>query len=194
MNNKYEGQISGREFLPDNNNTGMEITGTWLNKRNGQKINVRQAIQDGNNMIIITDKGQISMETFSRDYIQASDEIYDESGQVIDNDPMNIDEDLNIIMNYENNNGKSIINEPAPVINQNDQIIKKVFDKLTSFPEINIEIKWDDFPAAQINTLVNFLDVNIDDISTYIIKNYLNNQKLSEAINNILNDKLEINK
>ena len=194
MNNKYEGQVSGREFLPDNNNTGMEINGTWVNKRNGQKINVRQAIQDGDNMIIITDKGQISMEIFSRDYIQASDEIYDESGQVIDNAPMNIEEDLNIIMNYENNNGKSIINEPAPVINQNDQIIKKVFDKLTSFPEVNIEIKWDDFPAAQINTLVNFLDVNIDDISTYIIKNYLNNQKLSEAINNILNDKLEINK
>ena len=150
---KYEGKITGREFLPEDNNGSMGISGIWMNKRTGQKVNVRQSIQDGDNMIIITDKGQISMEVFSRDYIQASDEIYDESGKIIDNKPMEMDEDLSAIMDYENgNNSITPSYAPAPVVNPNDQIIKKVFDKLTSFPEVKVEIKWDDFPEAQINT------------------------------------------
>ena len=187
---KYEGKITGREFLPDSGiNNGMDIAGYWMNKRTGQKVNVRQSVQDGDNMIIITDKGQISMEVFSRDYIQASDEIYDENGKVIDSKPMEMDEDLGAIMDYENNNGISAYT-PAPVVNPNDQIIKKVFDKLTSFPEVKVDIKWDDFPEAQINTLVNFLDVKIEDISQYIINNYINSQTLSESIDKILNDKL----
>ena len=186
---KYEGKISGREFLPEDNNGGMNISGIWMNKRTGQKINVRQSIQDGVNMIIISDQGQISMEIFSRDYIQASDEIYDDDGKIIDKKPMEMDEDLNIIMDYESGNTKS--KSPSiSVINTNDQIIKKVFDKLTSFPEVNVDIKWDNFPEAQINTLVNFLDVKIEDISKYIINNYINNQALSKSIDKILNDKL----
>lgn len=188
---KYEGKITGREFLPEDDNGGMGISGAWMNKRTGQKINVRQSIQDGDNMIIITDRGQISMEVFSRDYIQASDEIYDESGKVIDNKPMEMDEDLNAIFEYENGiNNATPSYTPVPVINPNDQIIKKVFDKLTSFPEVKVEIKWDDFPEAQINTLVNFLDVKVEDISKYIINNYVNSQTLSESIDKILNDKL----
>ena len=189
---KYEGKITGREFLPENDNNGMDITGTWMNKRTGQKVNVRQSVQDGNNMIIITDRGQISMDVFSRDYIQASDEIYDESGKVIDNKPMEMDEDLGAIMDYENNNTETTLYEPAPVVNPNDQIIKKVFDKLTSFPKVKVDVQWDDFPEAQINTLVNFLDVKVADISNYIINNYVNSQALSESIDKILKDKLSI--
>ena len=189
---KYEGKITGREFLPENDNNGMGITGTWMNKRTGQKVNVRQSVQDGDNMIIITDRGQISMDVFSRDYIQASDEIYDESGKVIDNKPMEMDEDLGAIMDYENNNTETTLYAPAPVVNPNDQIIKKVFDKLTSFPKVKVDVQWDDFPEAQINTLVNFLDVKVADISNYIINNYVNSQALSESIDKILKDKLSI--
>ena len=189
---KYEGKITGREFLPENDNGGMNITGTWMNKRTGQRVNVRQSIQDGDNMIIITDKGQLSMEVFSRDYIQASDEIYDDGGKVIDSKPMELDEDLSAIMDYENGSNGMPAYAPAPVVNPNDQIIKKVFDKLTSFPEVKVDIKWDDFPEAQINTLVNFLDVKIEDISKYIINNYVNSQVLSESIDKILKDKLSI--
>ena len=189
---KYEGKITGREFLPENDNNGMGITGTWMNKRTGQKVNVRQSVQDGDNMIIITDRGQISMDVFSRDYIQASDEIYDESGKVIDNKPMEMDEDLGAIMDYENCNAGMPAYESIPVVNPNDQIIKKVFDKLTSFPKVKVDVQWDDFPEAQINTLVNFLDVKVADISNYIINNYVNSQALSESIDKILKDKLSI--
>lgn len=187
---KYEGKITGREFLPGEDGGGMGISGTWMNKRTGQKVNVRQSIQDGDNMIIITDKGQISMEVFSRDYIQASDEIYDESGKIIDNKPMEMDEDLGAIMEYEIGGTNAPQHEQIVKVNPNEQIIKKVFDKLTSFPKVNVDIKWDDFPEAQINTLVNFLDVKVEDISKYIINNYINSQTLSESIDKILNDKL----
>lgn len=194
--NKYEGQIMGREFLPEDNIGGVNISGTWMNKRTGQKINVRQSIQDGDNMIIITDKGQISMEDFSRDYIQASDEIYDENGSIIDRNPIEFNHDLQDIMNYESTSSIThqdsniIINKVEQKTNTNDQIIKKVFDKLTSFPQVDVNIKWDDFPEAQINTLVNFLDIKIEDITKYIINNYINSQALSDSINKILNDKL----
>ena len=83
MSEKYEGKIESREFLPDQNDGGIGISGRWLNKRTGQTINIRNSVMDGDNMIIITDKGQISMTEFSRDYIQASDDIYDETGKVI---------------------------------------------------------------------------------------------------------------
>ena len=188
---KYEGKITGREFLPESDSNGMDICGIWMNKRTGQKVNVRQSVQDGDNMIIITDKGQISMDVFSRDYIQASDEIYDDTGKVIDSKPMEYDDDLTEILNYENGGDNSYAPAPiVPAVNPNDQIIKKVFDKLTSFPEVDVQIKWDDFPEAQINTLVNFLDVKVDDIAKYIINNYVNSQALSDSIKKILNDKL----
>ena len=49
--------VSGREIMPEESD-GMGIKGQWINKHTGQTIMVRNAIQDGNNMIIITDQGQ----------------------------------------------------------------------------------------------------------------------------------------
>ena len=194
---KYDGTISGREFLPESGG-GVNITGRWLNKRTGNVITVRQSVQDGDNMIIITDKGQLSMEEFSRDYIQASDEVYNESGQVIDKAPMKMDIDTSLIMDYEN---KSLYNDSSDIkakkqkseISSNEQIIKKVFDKLTSYPEVEIIIKWEEFPKAQISTLVDFLDVNIDDISKYIVKKFGNVDTLTNSVSNLLKEKLDKN-
>lgn len=59
------------------------ISGKWLNKRTGNQIMVRDSIIDGDNMMILSDIGQISMDEFSRDYIQVSEDIYDNSGKAI---------------------------------------------------------------------------------------------------------------
>ena len=65
-------------------NEGMPaISGKWLNKRTGNQITVRDSIIDGDNMMIMSDIGQISMDEFSRDYIQVSEDIYDNSGKAI---------------------------------------------------------------------------------------------------------------
>jgi hypothetical protein len=193
---KYDGKIESREFLPESDGSGMGLSGKWMNKRTGQYINIRQTIQEGDNMIIISDKGQIPMDVFSRDYLQVSDDIYDEQGKIIGNEAPKIqnNDDLGAIEEYEKMYG---VDSLTPQVQQsvtinNEQIIKKIFDKLTSFPEIDVNIKWDNFPEAQINTLVEFLDVKIEDISAYIIKKYINTETLSLKINEVLNEKLHI--
>lgn len=199
MSEKYEGKIESREFLPSQNDSGIGISGRWLNKRNGQMINIRNSVMDGDNMIIITDKGQISMTEFSRDYIQASDDIYDETGKVIGHEEVKHEDyaenpDWLQIQETINTPRMHNVNQHTkPVINTNDQIIKKVFDKLIAYPKINVDIKWDDFPEAQMQTLVNFLDISIDDISKYIIKNYVNVEALALEITEILKSKLNKN-
>lgn len=188
--------ISGREIMPSDG--GMGISGKWINKRTGQVVNVMNSVMDGDNMIIISDKGQISMSEFSQDYIQTSDEIYDEAGNLIGKEPINTD-DFKQIQEYEQINKSSINNSKKNKDKETSQedpnikIIKKVFDKLTSYPTITIDVKWDDFPEAQIHTLVDYLDISIDDISTYIIKKYINIDSLSANMKNIINEKLEKN-
>ena len=199
MSEKYEGKIESREFLHEQNDGGIGISGRWLNKRTGQTINIRNSVMDGDNMIIITDKGQISMTEFSRDYIQASDDIYDETGKVIGHEEVKPEDygensDWLQIKEMMNTPYMSNVNQPEKTsINTNDQIIKKVFDKRTTYPKINVDIKWDDFPEAQMQTLVNFLDISIDDISKYIIKNYVNAEALALEITEILKSKLNKN-
>ena len=192
---KYEGKIESREYLPGDDGSGMGLTGKWMNKRTGKAVNIRQTIQDGDNMIIISDQGQIPMEVFSRDYVQVSDDIYDESGKVVGHEEATND-DIGAIEEYEKMYGVDpLVPQATPTaapIN-NEQIIKKVFDKLSSYPQIDVNIKWDNFPEAQINTLVEFLDVNIDDISAYIIKNYVNVEALALEITEVLKDKLHKN-
>ena len=192
---RYEGKIESREYLPGDDGSGMGLTGKWMNKRTGKAVNIRQTIQDGDNMIIISDQGQIPMEVFSRDYVQVSDDIYDDSGKVVGHEEAT-NSDIGAIEEYEKMYGvdplvPQVTSTVAPI--NNEQIIKKVFDKLSSYPQIDVNIKWDNFPEAQINTLVEFLDVNIDDISAYIIKNYVNAEALALEITEVLKNKLHKN-
>lgn len=192
---RYEGKIESREYLPGDDGSGMGLTGKWMNKRTGKAVNIRQTIQDGDNMIIISDQGQIPMEVFSRDYVQVSDDIYDDSGKVVGHEEAT-NSDIGAIEEYEKMYGvdplvPQVTSTVAPI--NNEQIIKKVFDKLSSYPQIDVNIKWDNFPEAQINTLVEFLDVNIDDISAYIIKNYINAEALALEITEVLKNKLHKN-
>ena len=190
---RYEGKIESREYLPGDDGSGMGLIGKWMNKRTGKAVNIRQTIQDGDNMIIISDQGQIPMEVFSRDYVQVSDDIYDDSGKVVGHEEAT-NSDIGAIEEYEKMYGVDPLvpqatSTVAPI--NNEQIIKKVFDKLSSYPQIDVNIKWNNFPEAQINTLVEFLDVNIDDISAYIIKNYVN--ALALEITEVLKNKLHKN-
>ena len=191
---KYGGKIESREYLPGDDGSGMGLTGRWMNKRTGKAVNIRQTIQDGDNMIIISDQGQIPMELFSRDYVQVSDDIYDESGKVVGHEQATND-DIGAIEEYEKMYGVDPLTPQTPTVApiNNEQIIKKVFDKLSSYPQIDVNIKWDNFPEAQINTLVEFLDVNINDISAYIIKTYVNVEALALEITEVLNNKLHKN-
>lgn len=60
------------------------IEGVWTHKQTGKKITIRNSIIDGDTMILITSTGDnITMDDFSENYIQVSEELYDENKNVI---------------------------------------------------------------------------------------------------------------
>ena len=219
---------------PESIQTGM-VSGTWMNKLTGEVVNVRDSIIDGDNMLIITDKGHISMNEFSNNYIQASDTIYDKDGNAIGTQKLNIgelgpmitpkmiedakrakekfdsefinvnefiennvEEKIETIQNKKNEEVKEVKHKVKDdvkekiverVVEEHSKdwyIIDKVFSKINIKPDITIDINWQDFPKTQINTLIDFLDININDISSYIIEKYINDGVILDCVKNNL--------
>lgn len=57
-----------------------EIAGPWLDRRTGKTVMVRDAIMDGDEMVIISSIGQIPNDVFSNFFIRMSDEEYSAAG------------------------------------------------------------------------------------------------------------------
>ena len=198
-------------------NFGVQFEGKWLNKKTNEFVNVTNHVFDGDNIIIMTNQGQIDMETFMRDYIQIGDNNeYDEKGHVVGKaDDNKLIESANnskmktttifdqeydfapttkpILVNSNTKSTQSQHNKPTEKI-KNENIIQKFFDKLNDKPQIEINIKWDNFPKEQISTLVDFLDVDINDISKYMRKLFLNDESISLEISKIIMAKLNDSK
>lgn len=196
----------------------MQIQGDWINKNTGQKIHIKNSVIDGDQMIIITNLGQLSMDEFSRNYIQVSDDMYDMNGKIITTNEyaQQINKNLPKVETLDNqeytinynpvdfNNTECItmtndeakataftINESSNTTSiTNIGLIKKVFDKVNAKPEINVTINFNEFPKEQIATLVNFLDVSIDDIANYLYTEYVNENNVKEQIKSIINREL----
>lgn len=193
----------------------MQIQGDWINKNTGQKIHVKNSVIDGDQMIIITNLGQLSMDEFSRNYIQVSDDIYDMNGKVITTNEYAQQINKNLPKVETLDTQEYIINDKpvdfnniaittdeakatAFTINKSSNttsitnigLIKKVFDKVNAKPEINVTINFNEFPKEQIATLVNFLDVSIDDIANYLYTEYVNENTVKEQIKSIINREL----
>jgi len=168
---------------------GEMISGKWINKLTGQTVTIRNTIIDGDNMVIITDAGQIDMNEFSSNYIQASDEIYNEEGKVIGREEMEFQPmyDVTSVNNIIERKSKA---HQQPKESEELKIIKKVFSKIESTPSISMDIQWDDFPKDQLDTLINFLDISINDISKYIVKTYMDTSSISLLVTEFLKEKL----
>jgi hypothetical protein len=193
-------------------NEQLGITGKWTHKLTGVSINVRDSIIDGDKMIIISDKGQIDMEYFSQYYIQTSDEIYNEQGQVIDNKPVDISEVYNnnqetyypvvnndIKTNDFNNeilNTNNVIKqESTPIIESkpitnNFDLIDKLFKKRNYQPVIKIDIQSSDFPLNELKMLMDIYDVGSADIANYLLKEYINQDTICNSVLNYVEKKL----
>lgn len=159
--------------------TGAMISGKWVNKLTGQVINVRDSFMDGDNLIIMSDKGQINGTDFTNLYIQASDEIYDKSGKVIDTKPLSkselIDEEEQKLVAAAN---KELLSKPLGSSNTNSHpatpiknydLIDKIFSKSSWNPEIDVNIAdAKNFPTKELKMLVDFFDVDETEIGEYI--------------------------
>lgn len=177
-------------------NTGGDmISGKWINKNDGSIISIRNTVMDGDNIILITDKGELDMNSFSKNYIQVSDETYDNNGNVVStNDKFDIceitpnynetsvntfdNETFNKltkgIANTHHQNANSSIHIETTNTSDNFKLIDKVFSKVKHEPSINIDISWIDFPNDKVQMLMDTFDVDKNEISEYIYNKYLN--------------------
>lgn len=177
------------------------ISGKWFNPRTGDTVFVRSNVMDGDDMIIITDKGHMKMDQFSQ-YVQVDENTTYE----LENTPQpsmtpDIAREMELMKqtpstitpvdNFEVdvipvNSEKTIETSKKSNQNTNTTLIDKVFSKIETEPTISININWDDFPKDQINTLINFLDVKKDEISEYMINNFLSKDSLISVVNDFL--------
>lgn len=181
------------------------VSGVWVNKNTGEKITVSNSVIDGNNMILMTNIGQISMDEFSRNYIQASDDIFDESGKVIDHQPIDvndivitndntINERNNSSYYYKNDDLSNIIvsskKEKAQIVTNDTEpeeykVLEKFFNKLDN-PEnlISIDIDFEKLPLDKLKTLVEYLDIDKEIIAKYMSEKFININTLGNIILN----------
>lgn len=166
------------------------ISGTWLNKNTGQKITVNNTIIDGDEMVLITSIGQLTMNEFTRDYIQVSDDIYNANGEVIDNAP--IDNYEVAIQNYDIEDAlkPKPQNIESTKIKENKQdtskveIIKKFFEKSNSNNQIltvNLDLK--NCNISELKIIMEYTGITSKDISEYILNEFLDKDQLKEIIN-----------
>lgn len=178
----------------------LQISGTWMNKYTGDIVRVHNNIIDGDQMILITDKGQITMNEFSDNYIQASEDIYNDQGQIIDHAPVAIDEikisqpsilDMPIGMttsNYtqvikENNIEKNKQTEEP----ESFKILDKFFNKIDNKENlIAIDIDFNILPKEKLETIVDYMDISVEELSQYIAKKIVNTENLPNIIFNKL--------
>jgi len=174
---------------------GMIPAGKYIHKNTGQTIYVRDSVQDGESLLVITDKGQLTMKEFS-EYLQVEDgeDIYIPT--ISDLYPTKPNQQLLAQINQgidpedrirQPDTKKEIKQEVKPVEekkpkNKNYDLIKKVFDKFPIERTINFEIVEDEWPFKEFNMLVNVLDVPLKDICDYVIDNYLDKEKLSLSL------------
>ena len=163
--------------------------GKWVNMQTGEEVLVRDSLIDGDKMVVITNKGQLSMEEFSK-YIQC------EEGEIVPTledlygkkDPSliaKINQGIDIedrIKVTSNQNANTSIIKSVTVENKNYDLIKKVFDKYPIERTINFEIVENEWPFKEFNMLVNVLDVPLKDICDYVIDNFLDKDHLSESL------------
>lgn len=173
--------------------SGGMVSGKWINPVDGTIINVMNTVIDENNqMLIITDKGTLDMSTFSNNFIQCDEKTLEELTPIASQEQIPV-------QRVEIDNSSVV--EPMTTSKQHQQkqttntkqdtssIINKLFSKIESKPNIKIDIDWEDFPAEQVNMLINFLDVKKEDVSRYIIDNYLDEYAIIFALNSFLEDK-----
>lgn len=184
---------------------GPMISGKWINKITGTVINVRDSIINGDELVIITDKGQIAMDEFSRNYIQASNDIFDESGKVIghaDADPSIVVEShatntVQTPMMSSNtasltkpfNNKPQHSNNTTEKETEKEKLIRKIFDKNPA-PAFTIDINWTDFPKNELEMLINYFDISKEDIAQYLSKK-VDVSELVGSIREFLDSKLQ---
>lgn len=192
-------------------NNDFSISGTWINRSNGDKITVRNTFIDGDNMIIQTTDGrQISMADF-QNYIQMSDDEYDAQGHKVGSGSLDlgdigkIEQERHVKLqptrkvidnSFEEPNfgftEKRTVQETKTqkTEKESDKLLKKLFDKINLEVNVKVDLDCNNFPINELKMLQTIYDVNDEDISEYIIKNIINDDVYRSAVAEYIKEQL----
>ena len=184
----------------------MSISGKWTNIHNGQEIFVRDSFIDGDNMIVRTIDGNIiPMTAFSNNYVQ-SQEVDEATARSVIQQPVapqsygdikpdfgekvilkNDDtKDNNIKTNNLDTTSQYVENhkedEFEDKLFRKKTLIGKIFEKISTKPNINLTFDWTEYPEKEMSMLMEYFDVSNDDIANYIYKTYFNENIIKESI------------
>lgn len=196
------------QFGPPGSGSGPMISGKFINKNTGKEIFVRDSIDDGNRMqLVLSDGTCITMDEF-QNYVQMSDEEYDEHGNMIGiaktstlnntQSKPSIDTDLLFagmgeqpkerkeeIVVEDTPYGVTSIVQAAPVqnkVNPKLEMINKILDK-SEAPEIQVLINWPNKPEKEFDMLKTFFDVTNEDIAEAVYMKYGSENVFINAFN-----------
>lgn len=172
------------------------ISGKWMNKNTGETIIVKNSVIDGDGMVIITNRGMLNMSEFSRNYIQVSDEIYDENGNVVGNEEMTPESlpqqqntpSLDYSTLTKGLNQQDLHNiqiqaqaQTRPVEDEDTMLIRRILKKV-SLPEVKSIIEWTTYPGKQLEML-EMLGVDPNKIVDYFV-NQIDVETIRKSIKN----------
>jgi len=175
------------------------FTGKWFNPHTGQEIFVRNTIETEQGMQIMTSVGPMTGEQFSK-FVKSEDGSEVSVSKQPEQAPQMNSFDPDIVRELESAKQNTIQNTPKTIqqpaqisqpVNSNHEILKKLFDKQTTKPDVKITIEWENFPKTQLETFINVLDISREDIASYLIENYLDTYHLIESVANFLDRELE---
>lgn len=183
----------------------FQIEGKWISRKTGKIVIANNYASDGNDAIVMTNIGAIPMQQFMNEYVQYDEsnkesleetlpKTYESSNVRMSSTIFDQEYDMEYDIKIPNSTvviQKSSTDETMDKPIENNDIVEKFFKKIPSIPAVDISMTWEDFPKNEIMTLVNFLDVNIDDISLYIYNNIFNKDNIINNITNILKTKLK---
>ena len=177
--------------------TNDMISGKWMNKMTGDTIIVKNSVMDGEEMVIMTNKGVLNMSEFSMNYIQVSDEVYDEHGNVVGNEALNIEQipqqtqntpalDYSTLTRGLTQQDLHNIQQQvqpvavAPVEDEDTMLIRRILKKVSP-PEVISTIEWTTYPTKQLEML-EMLGVDPNKIVEYFV-NQINAETIRKSIN-----------
>lgn len=199
---------------------GAALEGRWLSKSTGNIVTVTNHIYDGDECLLSTSHGFIPLSKFMDEYVQIGDDdkhkedpvdpAYKEQHIAAELDStMDFDYDALIAKKAtkhsevkfalkdesaaadERKNAQQQPSAAPSTTIKNETLIEKFFNNLETKPKFSLCVDWDDFPTAELRTLVHYLDVSVDDIAKYIVEKLCPSDEISESIKNTINEKIK---
>lgn len=181
-----------------------EIKGTWISKKTGAEVQVRDCIIAENGMsVMLSDGRMIDMNEFSTEFYQISDDIYDSNGNIIGkadgNNPVPVPP-------YNPGPGecqpphhhhpvppcppKPRPECPVDVEKKHMNMVTDVFNKVNPVPEVTCgsTLTINNAPLSQLQMLIDIFGVHIEDIAIYLYQNYYTPEKVISYLKKVLTE------